>query len=900
MWFSNGLANACGLAFLGPLLLSVVDAKPLPKEGGRDRISINTGWRFSRSEYNTDKLAYDLSRNDYANRTDLTVLKPWILPSANDFIVDPAARHQRPSGEPAISIPFVQSSYDDTEWETVNLPHDWAIKGPFYVGDNVPVGGGMGRLPVHGIGWYRRKVQMTKADQGRSIYLDIDGAMSYSIVWLNGQLVGGWPYGYSSYRLDLTPYLKLGDDNLLAIRVDNPGNSSRWYPGGGIYRNAWLTKTSPTHVGQWGTFITSRSVSKSSAVLDLAVQVENAGETSQKLSVVTDVYVLDSATGEPRTKVASFPRQTITVAAGNKASVNASTTVKKPALWGPPPSQSPNMHVAVTRLYNRNNDIVDTYFTNFGIRSVVYDADHGLLVNGERIRIQGVNGHHDLGALGAAFNVRAAERQLEVLQELGCNALRVSHNPPAPELLDLADRMGILIYDEAFDCWQLSKNPNDFHLIFDDWSEADLRAMVRRDRNHPSVIIWSIGNEVGEQTTGDSGAAVARRLRQIVRSEDETRPVTASMNAARPNMPFPGELDLISLNYQGEGIRDTGPYAGLPGISTPPLYLPFHDAFPDKLIVSSETAATVSTRGTYFFPVPNWTSAPANYTVGSGANDTLLQVSDYGLYTAPFGSSPDKVFVAQDNASFVSGEFVWSGWDYIGEPTPYYAARSSYFGIIDLAGFKKDRFFQYQARWRPDHPVAHILPHWTWGPDRVGEVTPVHVFSNGDEAELWVNGKSQGRLRRESESVYRFRWDNVTYQPGEVSVVTYKNGKQWASDRVVTAGAPAALRLRADRSAIAGDGLDLSFLTATVVDSKGNVVPQADNEITFTVSGRGVGEIVATDNGDPRDFTSFASRTRKAFSGLALGVVRANRKGEITVTASAPGLARAVVKLTAN
>jgi beta-galactosidase len=897
MWSSKEmLTNACRLVLLGPLLLSA-EAKPLTKDGGfREKISLNGGWRFSRSEYNTDQLAYDLSRTEYANRTDLTVLKPWILPSANDFILDPSQRHQAPSTKPTVHCPYVQSSYDDRKWEAVDLPHDWAIKGPFYVGDNVPVGGGMGRLPVHGVGWYRREVSISKADAGKSIYLDLDGAMSYAMVWLNGILVGGWPYGYTSFRLDLTPYLKMGDDNLLAIRTDNPGNSSRWYPGGGLYRNAWLTKTSPTHIGQWGTFITSRDVSTASAVLDLTVQVENAGHSRQKLEVVTDVYVLDSTTGQAGAKVASFPSHTITVAAGQKASVNVSTVIKKPALWGPPPTQSPNMHVAVTRLY-ANKDIIDTYTTNFGIRSVVYAADKGLLVNGERIRVQGVNGHHDLGALGAAFNERAAERQLEMLQEVGCNALRTSHNPPAPELLDLADRMGFLIYDEAFDGWQLSKNPNDFHLIFDDWSEADVRAMLRRDRNHPSVVIWSIGNEVGEQSTGESGAAVAKRLREIVHSEDETRPVTASMNAARPNMPLPGELDLISLNYQGEGIRDTGPYAGLPGISTPPLYLDFHSAFPDKMIVSSETAATLSTRGTYFFPVTNWTSAPENYTLGSGGNDTLLQVSDYGLYTAPFGSSPDKVFVAQDNASFVSGEFVWTGWDYIGEPTPYYAARSSYYGFIDLAGFKKDRFFQYQSRWRPDLQVAHILPHWTW-PDRVDQVTPVHVFSNGDEAELWVNGKSQGRLQRDSSSSYRFRWDDVIYQPGEVRVVTYKGGKQWASDKVVTAGHAAALRLSADRSAITGDGLDLSFLTATVVDSKGNVVPQADNEVTFTVSGGG--ELVATDNGDPADFTSFASKTRKAFSGLVLGIVRANRKGAITVTASAKGVVPAVVKLTAQ
>ncbi|KAF2840058.1 glycoside hydrolase family 2 protein [Patellaria atrata CBS 101060] len=864
---------------------------------GRQRVSINTGWRFLRTTKNPDNLIYDL-RPDVSNQKDLTILKPWILPSANDFINDPAKHHQRPTGTPDRKVPFVQATFDDSTWEDVTLPHDWAIKGPFYTEENPIIGGGMGRLPIQGISWYRRKLTMTEVDEGKTIYLDIDGAMSYAMVWLNANLVGGWPYGYNSFRLDLTPYLKLGE-NQLAIRLDNPVDSSRWYPGGGIYRNVWLTKVNPTHIAQWGTYITNRDVSAQSATIDLSIKLANKGSTSRLIEVATDIHAFDSESGVIAEKVAEFPRRTVTMSTGQRQPVglNFSATVNSPQLWGPPPTQRPNLYVAVTRLY-ADNRTLDTYETRFGIRSLTYDAGKGLLVNGELIRIRGVNQHHDLGALGAAFNSRAAERQLEILRNLGSNAIRMSHNPPAPELLDMVDRMGFLVIDEIFDCWERQKNANDFHLIFPDWYEPDLRSFIRRDRNHPSIIAWSFGNEVGEQTTGATGAAVARKLRDIVHEEDRTRPGTASMNAAQPDMPFPEILDLISLNYQGEGIRDTPPYAGSQGITTPPMYPKFHTKFPDKMILSSETAAALSTRGTYMFPVTNEISAPVKDTAGGGGNPNTRQVSAYELYTTPFGSSADKVFTMQDKNPFVAGEFVWSGWDYMGEPTPYYSARSSYFGIIDLAGFKKDRYYLYQSRWRPDLRMAHILPHWTW-PNRVGQITPVHVFSAADEAELFLNGKSQGRKRKEA-SNFRFRWDNVVYQSGELNVVTYKNGDPWANNTVRTTGAASQLQLTADRSTINADGSDLSFITVAVLDSKGDVIPQAGNAITFSLSGPG--EIIATDNGDPADMVSFPSKTRKAFNGFALVIVRtkAGVSGSITVTATSTGLSSAQVTLTAQ
>lgn len=899
---SIGIISLCMLLMACP----VMDCK---SQTTRERISLNEGWKFMKYTTAPDKLIYDIrpeitDRKDdvvadskpteaVTTATSTNVLKNWILPTANEFINDPAKHHQRPAGNPGSDFPFVQNNFDDKGWEAVSLPHDWAIKGPFYEGEPAVVGGGMGRLPSPGVAWYRRKINIPVTDKGRSVYLDIDGAMSYAMVWLNGNLVGGWPYGYNSFRLDLTPYMQPGGENQLAIRLDNPANSARWYPGGGLYRNVWLTKVSPVHVANWGTFVRTKNITPTSASIDLTVQLENNATTSQPVEVVTEIYTLNAQTGKAGNKVAAIQRTTVTVQAAQKQLLHNSATIKSPLLWGPPPAQKPNMYVAVTRLYI-NGKLIDEYQTPFGIRSLQFDADNGLHVNGKPIRIQGVNQHHDLGALGAAFNYRAAERQLEILRELGCNAIRLSHNPPAPELLELTDKMGFLVIDEIFDSWERKKTPHDFHLIFPDWHEPDTRSFIRRDRNHPSVIAWSFGNEVGEQYTADTGAAVARRLYNIVHEEDSTRPATASMNFAKPDMPFPKEMDLLSLNYQGEGIRDAPAYAHLRGIRTSPLYPAFHTKFPGKMIVSSETASALSSRGTYIFPVYNGISAPVSDSTGGDPKNRY--VSAYELYTAAFGASADKVFSSQDKYPYVSGEFVWSGWDYIGEPTPYYSARSSYSGIIDLAGFKKDRFYLYQARWRPELRMAHILPHWTW-PGRTGQITPVHVFTSGDEAELFLNKRSLGR-RKKVRYEYRLRWDSVVYEPGTLRVVTYKNGKPWAADTVKTAGAATKLQLKADRSVINANGEDLSFITVSVTDAHGNLAPEADNNITFSITGPA--EIVATDNGDAADLVSFVSHERKVFKGLALVIVRAKKVGSITVTASANGLTAAKAVLRAK
>ncbi|HWI58829.1 MAG TPA: beta-galactosidase GalB [Bacillota bacterium] len=870
----------------GHALLAAELALPAPRE----RILINDNWRFIKGDpsSNTASLLYDIrpqwpnpagtaaqtNANTVANQSGTSnqpaVIKPWILPTGNDFLKDPARKFARPGGNPGDGVAYVQPDFNDSSWRQVNLPHDWAIEGPF----TTQGGGGMGRLPSSGVGWYRKQLSIPAQDAGKSIFLDVDGAMSYAAVWLNGQLVGGWPFGYASWRLDLTPYVTPGGKNELVIRLDNPPNSSRWYPGAGIYRNVWLVKTAPVHVGHWGTYLTTPEVSSSSATVDLKVTVENHSPQNAEVTVSTQIFPLAADGHKKGSTVAGITPLKVRVPAHGSAVAEGTGKLANPKLWGPPPQQRPNRYLAVTTV-SGGGKVVDVYETPFGIRTLKFDPNEGFLINGQHMALNGVCNHHDLGALGAALNSRALQRQLELLQEMGCNAIRTSHNPPAPELLELTDRMGFLVMDESFDVWVREKTPLDFHLIFSDWHEQDLRAHVRRDRNCPSVIMWSIGNEVSEQFTGTNGAALGKQLSDIVHEEDPTRPTTTAMNWSQATHPLPASVDVIGLNYQGAGIR-----------SAPGQHPAFHEQFPNKLIIGSETASALSSRGEYTFPVTNAISAP----VGPNAGEDVSrhQVSAYELYSAAFGASADKVFASQEKHPYVGGEFVWTGWDYLGEPTPFDSSRSSYSGIIDLAGFKKDRFYLYQAHWRPDLPMAHLLPHWTW-PERTGQVTPVHVFTSGDEGELFLNGQSLGR-KQKGPYEYRLRWDDVVYSPGTLKVVTYKQGKKWATAVMKTAGQPAQLKLEPDRQQIRANGHDLSFITVTVTDQSGWTVPRASNRIHFDI--QGPGEIVATDNGDPTSFELFQSHDRNAFNGLCLVIVRAKsgQPGTIQLRASADGL----------
>ena len=863
----------------------------------RQRIRLDDGWRFHLGDPDGGSAPYlydvrpevaasadgkvaDAMPEEAArvSGTGVAVLKPWILPSGNAFIRDPARRRARPAADPAIDAPFARAAFDDGAWRAVTLPHDWAIEGPFLTTGPY---GGMGRLKTWGAAWYRRKLDIPTQDRGKRIFLDVDGAMSYASVWVNGHLAGGWPYGYNGFRIDLTPWLQPGGVNQLAIRLDNPPESARWYPGAGLYRDVWLTTTAPVHVGHWGVTVTTPEVTPAAARVAWRIAVDNDGTAPARATVTTDVYALDERGRITGRAVATAVSPATTVAAGASAAIEGAATLAHPRLWGPPPTQTPHRYALVATV-RQDGRVVDRHETPFGIRTVRFDPDRGVVVNGEHIPLRGVNNHHDLGALGAAFNVRAAERQLEIMRAMGANAVRMSHNPPDPQLLDLADRMGFLVMDEVFDAWQRKKTPLDFHLIFPDWHEQDLRAMIRRDRNHPSIILWSVGNEVGEQYTGDDGAAVGRALVAIAHEEDATRPVTGAMNYAKADMPLPRVFDVISLNYQGTGIRT------LPG-----QFPAFRAAFPDKVILHSESASALSSRGEYQFPVPGVLSAAVR--PGAGGDPVTKQVSAYELFAADFGASADRAFASLDQNPYTAGEFVWTGFDYLGEPTPYYDARSSYSGIVDLAGFPKDRYYLYQSRWRPDLPMVHVLPHWTW-PERVGQVTPVHVFTSGDEAELFVNGKSQGRQKK-APYAYRLRWDYVTYAPGEITVVAYKDGKPWARETVRTAGAPAALDAQADRTRLASDGRDLAFVTVRIVDKNGNPAPRAHDRVRFAVDGPA--DLVATDNGDPTSFESFQSPGRAAFNGLALGIVRARAGagGTITVRVSGDGLQGAAVTL---
>ncbi len=637
----------------------------------RTRLLINDDWCFIKGD----------PTNNQTN-LDYSVVKSWILPTGNDFLMDPTKRAKRPAGNLGGDIAYIAPGYDDSSWQSVNLPHDYAVIGPF----TTEVSGSTGRLPSSGIVWYRKNLDIPASDAGKSIFLDIDGAMSYSMVWLNGRFVGGWPYGYASYRLDMTPYVKFGETNVLAIRLDNPvpkdtnwqSASSRWYPGGGLYRNVWLVKMAPVHVGQWGTYITTPEVSKESMRVNLRITLDNDSKQDASVNVATQIFEIDGEDRKTGRAVASITSVNMQIIAGQSATIETQGTIPAPKLWGTGLHWKPNRYVAVTTI-QQEGKTVDIYETPFGVRTLKFDPNAGFLLNGEHIKLNGVCKHHDLGALGATLNYRALQRQLEMLADMGANAIRTSHNPPAPELLELADKMGFLVMDEAFDVWVRQKTELDYHLLFPDWHEQDLRALLRRDRNHPSVIMWNIGNEVGEQGGGEKGAAIAGELVRICHEEDPTRPTISGMNSAGATSPFPAPIDAIGLNYQGVGIY-----------GRPPQYPVFHQSFPDKFIVGTETASTLSSRGVYTFPVATGLGTPASADAGEEPGNR--QVSSYDLYFARWAYAPDKEFAAQDRYPFLGGEFVWTGWDYLGEPTPFDSSRSSYLGLSIWRDLKRTVF----------------------------------------------------------------------------------------------------------------------------------------------------------------------------------------------------------------
>mgnify|MGYP001544732688 CR=1 FL=1 len=905
--------TGCAATMGGP---SAMHALPNDREqhgGPRERVSLDADWAFTHGD--PAGLAPDAynyfapmpTNGNPVNTANETPFAQVLKRTGEELRRGGSAATMQPPAEGAVAdAAYAHADFDEQKgaagepWRQVQLPHDWAIEGPFQA--NLP--GGTGRLKYAGPVWYRKHVKLEAGDAGKQISLDVDGAMSYALVWCNGKFAGGWPYGYSSFRIDLTPYVKAGQDNVISIRLDTPDRGSRWYPGAGLYRNVWLVKTNRVHVAHWGTAVTTPQPTEAAATVQIKTQVDNDTEAAAEVTLRHQIFAVGAGglkAGPVLAETTTAPTQLGAHASGM---VDASLKLAAPRLWD---IDHPGNRYVVATTVEQGGKVVDSYESPFGVRSVVFDPQKGLLLNGKHVNIYGVCDHHDLGALGTAVNARALQRQLELLKEMGCNAIRTSHNPPAPELLDLADQMGFMIMDETFDCWEKGKNAGDYHMFYPDWHEKDTRALVRRDRNHPSVIMWSVGNEVGDQGSGQHGVDLAKELTAICHEEDPTRPTGSANNSPEQRdgsfNPFHTGLDLMGINYHA--ITNPNVNNGLN------VYQRFHAAFPEQFVFGSETASTVSSRGFYAFPVaPNpgavtgggrggrgGATAPRPAPPGQDGHD--FQVSSFDLYYPSWADSPDTEFMALEKAPFTGGEFVWTGFDYLGEPTPFGGggdtARSSYFGILDLAGFKKDRFYLYQAHWRPEVPMAHILPHWNW-PDRVGQVTPVHIYTSGDEAELFLNGISQGR-KKKGEFEYRIRFDDVVYQPGELKVVAYKGGQKWAEDTVKTTGAASKLAMKPDRATIAADGKDLSFVTVAVDDPAGLEVPTANNLIHFTISGPG--EIVATDNGDATDLNIFHIPDRKAFNGLALVIVKAKGPGAITVKAVSDGLTGASATITA-
>ncbi len=749
---------------------------------------------------------------------------------------------------------------DDSSWQTVSVPHDWAIAGSFDMtidmqevkviedGDRGAKWrtGRTGALPCFGIGWYRKALAISKDDEGKRIFVEFDGAMSRAKVYLNGTYIGEWPYGYSSFTFELTKYVQYGKENILSVRLENKEESSRWYPGAGIYRNVRLVKTAPVRIAHWGTYITTPVEKDKLGTVSIKTEID--GDAAYNL--VTEIY---DAKGK-KVGVTSTSKK-----GGESATIEQNVKINKPDLWS---VDSPNLYTAVSKLFVGKIQ-KDEYKTSFGFRTIRFDKDKGFFLNGKSLKFKGVCLHHDLGPIGAAVNYRATERQLVMMKEMGVNAIRTSHNPPSLELLKICDSIGLMVQVEAFDEWKNGKNTNGYGEFFDDWAEKDLTAMIKRDRNHPSVVMWSIGNEIREQGMAD-GYKIARFLTKISHDLDPTRPVSAGFNnwmGAIKNG-LAAEVDLVGFNY------------------APDNYLKKHLEYPNFTIYGSETASTVSSRGVYKFPVVE----------NKKAWHTDYQLSSYDLETCSWADTPDYEFQYQDDLDFVSGEFVWTGFDYLGEPSPYNEgtpAKSSYFGIVDLAGLPKDRYYLYQSKWS-DKPVFHVLPHWTW-PERLNQKVPVFCYTNYPKAELFVNGKSMGIKQKNKSTMYnryRLMWDDVIYEPGEIKVVAYdKDNKPVAEKIIRTAGETYAIKLTADRNKIKSDGKDLSFVTIEIVDKDSNLCPKAANLLFFDVTG--AGKLKAICNGNPIDQTAFVSKYMSVFNGKMVAIIESETEaGEITLKVS--------------
>ena len=761
-----------------------------------------------------------------------------------------------------------QTNFDDSKWETVTVPHDWAIYGPFdkeidkqevaivQNGEEVPSEktGRTGSLPHIGTAWYRTKLNISSEEIRKKVLLLFEGAMSEPEVFLNGKKVGEWAYGYSYFYFDVTEIMAEGE-NTLAVKLSNKEFASRWYPGAGLYRKVRVIIKNKESIEQWGTFITTPFISAKEAQVNIKTKV--SGENSLLVTTISDA------------EGSEISSHKTTEQFGNQFEQNLK--VNNPKLWSP---ETPYLYTATTQLFI-DDQLKDEVSTRFGIRDINYDAQTGFSLNGEVRKFKGVCLHHDLGPLGTAVNKSALRRQLTILKDMGCNAIRSSHNMPSIEQLELCDEMGFLFLAESFDEWAVAKVENGYNRFFEDYAEKDIVNLVHATRNHPSIVMWSSGNEVPDQW-GAEGVKRAKWLQEIFHREDPTRPVTVGMDQVQATMEsgFGALLDIPGLNYRLH------------------LYEEAYEKFPQGFILGSETASTVSSRGIYKFPVEK----------ASMKQYDDFQSSSYDLEYCSWSNVPDDDFVLQDDKPWVIGEFVWTGFDYLGEPTPYdevWPSRSSYFGINDLAGLPKDRFYLYRSRWNTNDETLHILPHWNWE-GREGEITPVFVYTSYDSAELFVNGKSMGIQTKSNESPqnrYRLMWMDVTYEPGTIKVIAFdKQGNKAAEKEIHTAGKPYQILLKPDNNSLKANGEDVAYVTVSVVDKNGIPCPTATNQLKFSVKGEGTYR--AACNGDATSLEQFHLPTMKLFSGKLVVLVQAtNQEGKIELTVQGKGLKSGSVKI---
>ena len=766
-----------------------------------------------------------------------------------------------------------QTGFDDSKWQNVTIPHDWGIEGPVMEDGD----GGTGKLPWKDEGWYRKKLDIPASYIDKQVYLVFDGIMAFPEVYINGKLAGKWDYGYNSFYLDVTGFLQPGKVNVLSVHVDTRNHGSRWYPGAGIYRKVQMIVVNPVHIGIWGTYVTTPDVKPNYANVRILTTVHNQAET------VADNIRIENTIISPKGVELAKKSVVKQIPSGKSIYGEVTITLTDPQRWD---TDNPVLYQVKTAVY-KGDEISDTYITSFGIRTIRFTADNGFYLNDKRVQLKGVNLHHDQGPLGSAFYPRAMERQLEIMKSMGCNSIRTSHNIPAPELLDLCDKMGLLVFDEAFD-----KYDNKADILrdtdFEEFAHRNIKNFVVRDRNHPSVFIWSVGNEMGDiQGNSNNGFQRLNTMVNYVRKYDPTRAVTmACDNVNAAALRHFDYYDVLSYNY---GQR----------------WSLARQLEPNKSVIISESASTLSTRGFYELPLP---ASKTDFTKSR-------QVSSYDLNAPTWAEVCDDDFMWQQNEEYLAGEFVWTGFDYLGEPTPYTSrwatsngltnkegSRSSYFGIVDLCGIPNDRYYLYKSYWNPDENMVHILPHWNWDVKK-GESIPVFVYTNGDCAELFLNGKSMGMkyknpTSRNSIERFRLMWNDIGYEQGELKAIAYKEGTVIGESALKTAGEPYEIRLTTDRKTISDDGMDLSYIVIEAFDKNGIPCPLADNQIDFSI--KGPGTIAGVGNGNPQSLEPFQANNIKLFYGKALLILRSDfKKGDVEVTATSKGLVKntAMIKI---